>query len=287
MSATSNMSEKITLSKGALPASYPSLCIPRVFPNITWQRVKEVFSELNLGRIERVDMVRKENEKGEKFQRVFIHFKFWDRSSEAQAVREKILSGDMIQIVYDDPWFWKVGMSRVTKPERSERVDRRKPQGKGRVRIEGQQSGSRRESSGRGRPQHKKGGSVSRSHESSEISELKEMVAAQAQQMAMMQQMLMGGVAMGGVQAPPSPPMEPHSPPYPCPTTPPYACPTSPALETAAVETSEPEALTLSAAPGAPLKKKRVVKRNKMTPKKLSLRDDSDDDTAATPTPEE
>lgn len=272
MSATSNMSEKITLSKAALPASYPSLCIPRVFPNITWQRVKEVFSELNLGRIERVDMVRKENEKGEKFQRVFIHFKFWDRSEEAQAVREKILSGDMIQIVYDDPWFWKVGMSRVTKPERSERVDRRKPQGKGRVRIEGQQSGSRRESSGRGRPQHKKGGSVSRSRESSEISELKEMVAAQAQQMAMMQQML-----MGGVQAPPSPTMcAPHSPPYPCPNSP-------------ALETSEPEALTLAAAPDAPLKKKRVVKRNKMSPKKLSLRDDSDDEEGepATPSPEE
>lgn len=268
------MSEKITLSKGALPASYPSLCIPRVFPNITWQRVKEVFSELNLGRIERVDMVRKENEKGEKFQRVFIHFKFWDRSDEAQAVREKVLSGDMIQIVYDDPWFWKVGMSRVTKPERSERVDRRKPRGKGRVRIEGHQSGSRQEYSGRGRPQHKKGGSVSR--ESSEISELKEMVAAQAQQMAMMQQML-----MGGVQAPPSPEFAPHSPPYPCPASPPYV------PETAAVETSEPE-VSLSAAPGAPLKKKRVVKRNKMTPKKLSLRDDSDDeDAAATPTPEE
>lgn len=280
MSATSKMSEKITLSKGALPASYPSLCIPRVFPNITWQRVKEVFSELNLGRIERVDMVRKENEKGEKYQRVFIHFKFWDRSSEAQAVREKIMSGDMIQIVYDDPWFWKVGMSRVTKPERSERVDRRKPRGKGRVRIEGHPSGSRREYSGRGRPQHKKGGSVSR--ESSEISELKEMVAAQAQQMAMMQQMLMGGVPMGGVQAPPSPEFAPHSPPYPCPTSPPYV------PETAPVETSEPEVLSLSAAPGAPLKKKRVVKRNKMTPKKLSLHDESEDeDAAATPTPEE
>ncbi len=231
--------------------------------------MKEVFSELNLGRIERVDMVRKENEKGEKFQRVFIHFKLWDRNEEAEAVREKIKSGDMIHIVYDDPWFWKVGMSRVTKPERSERVDRRKPRGKGRARIEYHQSGSRREYSGHGRPQRKKGGSVSQSRVSSEISELKEMVAAQAQQMAMKQQML-----MGGVQAPPSPTMcAPYSPQYPCPGSPPYV------PETAPVETSEP---------GTPLKKKRVVKRNKMTPKKLSLRDDSEDeDTAAMPIPEE
>ena len=49
----------------------PSICVPRVFPNITWKRVKEVFEELGLGEVERVDMVNKTNDKGEKFKRVF------------------------------------------------------------------------------------------------------------------------------------------------------------------------------------------------------------------------
>ena len=58
----------------ALPASSPSICIPRVFRNITWQRVRYIFDELNLGKIDRIDMVQKKNEKGETFNRVFCAF---------------------------------------------------------------------------------------------------------------------------------------------------------------------------------------------------------------------
>ena len=102
----------------------PSLCIPRVFSNITWQRVKSVFEELGVGEVERVDMVRKENEKGEKFKRVFIHFKHWNKTAEAEGVRQKVLSGESVTVVYDDPWYWKVFKSTVAKPvfEKRERV---------------------------------------------------------------------------------------------------------------------------------------------------------------------
>lgn len=293
---------KISVDLATLPTSYPSLCIPRVFSNITWQRVKEVFVDLGLGDIERVDMVRKENDKGEKFQRVFVHFRSWNTSEDAQAVREKVLSGDMIQIVYDDPWFWKVGMSKIAKPERDNRVsDRRDDHRRGGDvrerrgrdyddrRRGGDRDGYRRRDydDRRGRDTRRSGGyreqrprqqhhrqvrgDSRKDYASSEIGQLKEMVAAQAQQMAMMQQMLMGGMGMSA--QPHSPPLSPHSPPMTAnddlgPYSPPYP-PMSPKV-TETVEVT------------APVKKRVIRKAPKITPKKLVL---SDEDAPAAASP--
>jgi hypothetical protein len=91
-----------------LPASIPSLCIPRVYPNIDERRIRKTFDDLNLGIIERVDIVRKTTEKGEKCNRVFIHFSRWFSSKNADTARERLLNGQDIKVIYDDPWFWKV-----------------------------------------------------------------------------------------------------------------------------------------------------------------------------------
>ena len=95
----------------------PSICIPRVFPNIDWKRVKNVFEELGMGEVERVDMVNKVNDKGQKFKRVFVHFKKWHDDPTTRQVKSKLLSGDSVKVVYDDPWFWKVFISHVPKPQ--------------------------------------------------------------------------------------------------------------------------------------------------------------------------
>ena len=90
----------------------PSLCIPRVFNNIGENTVRKVFDELNLGQIQRVDVLERKNEKGEKFKRVYIHFEKWYWNSDAQATRSKLISGREIKIVYDNPWFWKVSANK-------------------------------------------------------------------------------------------------------------------------------------------------------------------------------
>jgi hypothetical protein len=87
-----------------------------VFPNITWKRVKDVFEELGLGEVERVDLVKKTNEKGEEFKRAFVHFKHWNNNKSIDAVKAKLETGDFINVVYDDPWFWKVYKSDAPKP---------------------------------------------------------------------------------------------------------------------------------------------------------------------------
>jgi hypothetical protein len=91
-----------------LPDFIPSMCIPRVYPNISEGRIRKIFDELNIGVIDRVDIVTKTTEKGERFNRVFIHMDRWFNNSNASVARERLLGGKDIKIIYDDPWFWKV-----------------------------------------------------------------------------------------------------------------------------------------------------------------------------------
>lgn len=98
----------------------PSMCIPRTFINITRGHVYKTINDLNLGIINHIDMVRRKNEKGEEFQRIFIHFSKWHSNSVANRARSLLLSGKEIKIIYDDPWFWKISMNRS-----SEHISRR------------------------------------------------------------------------------------------------------------------------------------------------------------------
>ena len=106
----------------------PSICIPRTFDNITWKQVKETFEQL-FGEdcVDRVDVVKREHDNGDKFNRIFVHFKRWDE--EHAGIRSRLLAGEEIKIVYDEPWFWKCSMSRVVRPTGQRRAagERRGP----------------------------------------------------------------------------------------------------------------------------------------------------------------
>ena len=110
--SSSSSNNSVCVDVSMLQPSVPSLCIPRVFPNITKERVAFVIQNVGLGEIDHIDMVPRIAENGDKFQRVFIHFKEWSKSSTAQRARERVLSGKEIKIVYDEPWFWKLSANR-------------------------------------------------------------------------------------------------------------------------------------------------------------------------------
>ena len=97
-----------------------SLCIPRVFANISWYRIKQVFIALNWGFVDRVDVIPSGGTK-----RAFVHFtpgKFT-----ATKVLEALCEGKQVKIVYDEPWFWQISLSRSAKPaEAPERKQRPK-----------------------------------------------------------------------------------------------------------------------------------------------------------------
>ena len=104
-----------------------SICIPRVYANITWKRVKTVFEQLDLGMIDRIDMVPRTDKDGTKFQRCFVHFKTWGETDNAKAVRSQLdADGGEVKIVYDDPWFWKCFKSRVARPSQAPSSKRHK-----------------------------------------------------------------------------------------------------------------------------------------------------------------
>ena len=94
-----------------------SICIPRVFKNISERRIRAIFYSLRLGFVERVDMVAKTSQKGDEFWRVFVHFSKWYQNKDAVNMREKLESGDKVKIVYDNPWYWLINKSTSKRPE--------------------------------------------------------------------------------------------------------------------------------------------------------------------------
>lgn len=104
------MSTKIDFR--TLPANVPVMCIPRVYSNISESRIRRIFDDLDMGIIDRIDMVSKQSDKGEKFNRVFIHFHKWNKTPNACEARERLLNGKEIKIIYDEPWFWKISAYR-------------------------------------------------------------------------------------------------------------------------------------------------------------------------------
>lgn len=87
-----------------------SICIPRIFPNITQARIKQAFIALNWGFVERVDVVT-----SGKTKRAFVHFAP-GQFTESTVLNALCLDKE-VKIVYDKPWFWKISLSRSIKPD--------------------------------------------------------------------------------------------------------------------------------------------------------------------------
>ena len=102
--------------------AHPSICIPRTFTSIrgapTKTAVFNTMRDLKIGFIERIDVVQKTDARGERYCTIYIHLKWNMRNRLACDTRQKLLDGNEVKIVYDDPWFWKCTMSTMEKPDR-------------------------------------------------------------------------------------------------------------------------------------------------------------------------
>lgn len=97
-----------------LAENQPSLCIPRVFKNIKEAFIQSTFDKLGLGKIQRIDLIERQTDRGETYNRAFIHFEKWFWNKDAQEARKRLIMGKDIKIVYDNPWFWKVSANKWT-----------------------------------------------------------------------------------------------------------------------------------------------------------------------------
>ena len=115
-------------TEDAYPTSgLKSLYIPRVFLNITEEKIREVFETLELGEIERIDLVPRPYTSGTiSANMAFIYFKYWSQSVSAQNLASRIMDPRReARIVYDDPWYWILLPNRrpqLAKPTESDRI---------------------------------------------------------------------------------------------------------------------------------------------------------------------
>ena len=96
----------------------PSVCIPRVSTRITKPYIKNIFEQIfGNNSIERIDLVKKTYSNNKIYYTAFIHFNYWNESSNVQAIRNRIMNNQTFKIVYSEPWFWKCSISKAIKPD--------------------------------------------------------------------------------------------------------------------------------------------------------------------------
>ena len=118
--------QQANFAKNSDPAQGISLCIPRVFNNIGWRRIKQHIIEANLGFVERVDVV---PVAGGKYKRAFVHFAAgrWNmRDATARAALKALQEGKKVKLEYESPWFWLVSISGAARPAEAPKPRERK-----------------------------------------------------------------------------------------------------------------------------------------------------------------
>jgi len=94
------------MNKYCNASDFTSIFIPRVFANITTERITHIVENVvPLGSVERIDIV----EIDEKTNRVWVHFIHWYDTEFVNEFKKLLLDETkQAKIVYDDPWFWIV-----------------------------------------------------------------------------------------------------------------------------------------------------------------------------------
>lgn len=110
------------------------VCIPRVFKNISKRRIFACMINTGWGLIEKVDLV-----EGERFNKAFVHFvpnKFNVSMENPRMALDRMKKGEQVIFTYDvnddhpEGWFWKIGISKSTRPKFKERKPRTSPRRK-------------------------------------------------------------------------------------------------------------------------------------------------------------
>ena len=118
--------QQANFTKNSDPQQGISLCIPRVFNNISWRRIKKHIIEANLGYVERVDVVPVAEGK---YKRAFVHFapgKWNMRDATARNALKALQEGNKIKLEYESPWYWLVGISGAARPAEAPKPRERK-----------------------------------------------------------------------------------------------------------------------------------------------------------------
>jgi hypothetical protein len=89
-----------------------SIFIPRVFSNISVERICDIFSSKNIGDVDTVNLVRRVNKKGEQYNMAFVHFRRLYDNEQSRGFRTSVENPDECNEFrfYYGPtiWYWKI-----------------------------------------------------------------------------------------------------------------------------------------------------------------------------------
>ena len=111
------VAQKNFFEENSNPNKGISLCIPRVFPNFKWFDVKKAMVETGMGFVERVDLIPVWKDGKVIYKRAYVHFKEkkWNMRQHRETLNH-LQNGGFVEIMYDEPWFWKASISNVKRP---------------------------------------------------------------------------------------------------------------------------------------------------------------------------
>lgn len=110
-------SQKNFFRENSNPDNGISLCIPRVFANFKWHDVKKAMIDTGMGFVERVDLIPVWKDGKVVYKRAYVHFKAgkWNMRNHRETLVH-LQNGNTLEIIYDEPWFWKATISNVKRP---------------------------------------------------------------------------------------------------------------------------------------------------------------------------
>lgn len=80
-----------------------------MFSNIHEERIRHVFKTLNIGDVNKVDLVARTNKNGDTYNMAFIHFHGLYNTESAKTFKQDVENPDkQAKLVYEDPWFWLI-----------------------------------------------------------------------------------------------------------------------------------------------------------------------------------
>lgn len=82
-----------------------SICIPRIDTTVTKEYIFGVLCKLKIGCIEKINEIPLRNDS--KHKRIIIKMR-WNESDNSINIQKRLLDGEIIKLVYDMPWYWKI-----------------------------------------------------------------------------------------------------------------------------------------------------------------------------------
>jgi hypothetical protein len=84
----------------------PELCIPRMDATISRSYINNIFTRLDIGKIERIIEIPLQSDT--KYKRIIIQVKWKENTPNSIFIQEILSQKKTVKIVHDMPWFWRV-----------------------------------------------------------------------------------------------------------------------------------------------------------------------------------